>query len=73
MILEYGGETRPDQHIRETEDRREEGWGANGGCFEVSLLHRPPHDAAAVLNARRSALQSPCPAYGLQSSTVLGL
>lgn len=33
--------------------------GATGGCVELSLLHSPPHDAAAVLNAADQPY-SPC-------------
>lgn len=57
VVLEFSGKAGPDQHSK-TGDGRDNRRGAKEGCFELSLLHSPPHDAAAVLKRRRSALQS---------------
>lgn len=44
--------------------------GATGGCFELSLLHSLPHDAAAVLNAADQPY-SPCLRHLILSSAWL--
>lgn len=50
---------RSDCHIQVTRPCVEERWGCGGCCFELSLLHRPPHDTAAVLSAADQPYSAP--------------
>jgi hypothetical protein len=61
---------RSDCHIQVTRLCVEERWGCGGCCFELSLLHRPPHDTAAVLSAADQPYSAPATLVNfLQPST----
>ena len=57
VVLEFSSQAGPISTAK-TSDGCDERRGAKERCFELSLLHSPPHDAAAVLKRRGSALQS---------------